>query len=178
MMGDYADPSAFSPEEGKSHNSGDESQRENVRADDNGNNYGNSNNNEDVNTTFNDNGEIDNINNNNTNADINSTANDYTNRTAGDHDNDEHEGGSSEHIQVKVRSPDGNEVFFKIKRKTKLEKLMSVYCTRLGQSMDAVRFLYDGDRVHGDNTPEQMNIEDGDVIDAMVQQTGGYAESC
>ncbi|ETW20046.1 hypothetical protein PFFVO_00947 [Plasmodium falciparum Vietnam Oak-Knoll (FVO)] len=35
------------------------------------------------------------------------------------------------------------------------------------------RFLYDGDRIHGDNTPEQLGIEDGDVIDAMVQQTGG-----
>ncbi|EUD68182.1 hypothetical protein C922_01200 [Plasmodium inui San Antonio 1] len=78
-----------------------------------------------------------------------------------------------EHIQVKVRSPDGAEVFFKIKRKTKLEKLMEVYCNRLGQSMEAVRFLYDGDRIHGDNTPDQLGIEDGDVIDAMVQQTGG-----
>ncbi|GAW81497.1 small ubiquitin-related modifier [Plasmodium gonderi] len=79
-----------------------------------------------------------------------------------------------EHIQVKVRSPDGAEVFFKIKRKTKLEKLMEVYCNRLGQSMEAVRFLYDGDRIHGENTPDQLGIEDGDVIDAMVQQTGGY----
>ncbi|KJP88824.1 hypothetical protein AK88_01514 [Plasmodium fragile] len=78
-----------------------------------------------------------------------------------------------EHIQVKVRSPDGAEVFFKIKRKTKLEKLMEVYCNRLGQSMEAVRFLYDGDRIHGENTPDQLGIEDGDVIDAMVQQTGG-----
>lgn len=178
MIGEYADPSAFSHEEGKSRNSGDESQRETERAGDNNNNY-NSNNNEDATTTFNDNGDTMNPNNNtNTNIDINTSTNEYSNRNAGDHDNDEHEGGSSEHIQVKVRSPDGNEVFFKIKRKTKLEKLMSVYCTRLGQSMDAVRFLYDGDRVHGDNTPEQMNIEDGDVIDAMVQQTGGYGESC
>ncbi|SCM23327.1 small ubiquitin-related modifier, putative [Plasmodium chabaudi chabaudi] len=78
-----------------------------------------------------------------------------------------------EHIQVKVRSPDGAEVFFKIKRKTKLEKLMEVYCNRLGQSIEAVRFLYDGDRIHGENTPDQLGIEDGDVIDAMVQQTGG-----
>ncbi|VWU51019.1 small ubiquitin-related modifier [Hepatocystis sp. ex Piliocolobus tephrosceles] len=79
----------------------------------------------------------------------------------------------SEHIQVKVRSPDGAEVFFKIKKQTKLEKLMEVYCSRLGQSSDAVRFLFDGDRIHGENTPDQLGIEDGDVIDAMVQQTGG-----
>ncbi|CCF72480.1 small ubiquitin-related modifier [Babesia microti strain RI] len=79
----------------------------------------------------------------------------------------------SEHIQLKVRSPDGSEVFFKIKKKTKLEKLMSAYCNRLGQSQDAVRFLFDGERLKGDKTPEEMGIEEGDIIDAMVQQTGG-----
>ncbi|ORM39830.1 Small ubiquitin-related modifier 1 [Babesia sp. Xinjiang] len=83
------------------------------------------------------------------------------------------ETGTSEHIQIKVRSPDGSEVYFKIKKKTKLEKLMSTYCTRLGQSPDAVRFLFDGDRIKGDATPEDLGIEHGDIIDAMVQQTGG-----
>ncbi|CDR93726.1 ubiquitin-like protein, putative [Babesia bigemina] len=80
----------------------------------------------------------------------------------------------SEHIQIKVRSPDGSEVYFKIKRKTKLEKLMTTYCSRLGQSPDAVRFLFDGDRIKGDATAEDLGIEDGDIIDAMVQQTGGH----
>lgn len=78
-----------------------------------------------------------------------------------------------EHLQLKVRSPDGGEVYFKIKRKTKLEKLMLAYCNRLGQATDAVRFLFDGERVHGDRSPEDIGLEDGDVIDAMVQQTGG-----
>lgn len=68
---------------------------------------------------------------------------------------------------------DGSEVYFKIKKKTKLEKLMQAYCNRLGQHMDAVRFLYDGERVKPEKTPLDMGIEDGDVIDAMVQQTGG-----
>ncbi|EDO06751.1 Ubiquitin-like pmt3/smt3 family protein [Babesia bovis T2Bo] len=80
---------------------------------------------------------------------------------------------NSEHIQIKVRSPDGSEVYFKIKKKAKLEKLMSTYCVRLGQSPDAVRFLFDGDRIKGDSTPEELGIEHGDIIDAMVQQTGG-----
>lgn len=42
-------------------------------------------------------------------------------------------GDGSGHIQLKVRSVDGNEVYFRIKRKTKMEKLMSTYCARLGQ---------------------------------------------
>ncbi|KAK1442209.1 small ubiquitin-related modifier I like protein [Babesia gibsoni] len=80
----------------------------------------------------------------------------------------------TEHIQIKVRSPDGSEVYFKIKKKTKLEKLMSTYCNRLGQSPDAVRFLFDGERIKGENTAEDLGIEHGDIIDAMVQQTGGF----
>lgn len=86
---------------------------------------------------------------------------------------EEREATAPEHIQIKVRSPDGSEVYFKIKKKTKLEKLMTTYCNRLGQSLDAVRFLFDGDRIRGECTPEELGIENGDIIDAMVQQTGG-----
>eukprot|EP00914_Ancora_sagittata_P032302 GHVO01065419.1.p1 GENE.GHVO01065419.1~~GHVO01065419.1.p1 ORF type:complete len:120 (-),score=15.60 GHVO01065419.1:364-723(-) len=78
------------------------------------------------------------------------------------------------HIQLRVRSPDGNEVFFKIKKKTQLRKLMSSYCSRLGQSPDAIRFLFDGERIRGELTPADMGIEDGDVVDALVQQVGGH----
>lgn len=81
--------------------------------------------------------------------------------------------GGNQHIQLKVRSVDDNVVYFRIKRKTKMEKLMSTYCARLGQSMDAVRFLYDGERIRGDHTPEELGMEDNDLIDAMVQQVGG-----
>lgn len=87
--------------------------------------------------------------------------------------NDNGNEAQDDHIQVKVRSADGNELVFKIRKKTKLEKLMGVYCERFGLSMDAVRFLFDGERIHGDHTPENLRIEDGEVIDAMVQQTGG-----
>ncbi|CEL93224.1 unnamed protein product [Vitrella brassicaformis CCMP3155] len=81
--------------------------------------------------------------------------------------------GGTEHLNLKVKSPDGQEVFFKIKRSTKLEKLMNAYCNRLGQSQEGVRFLFDGERVHPHQTPEELGLEDGDVIDAMVQQVGG-----
>ena len=37
---------------------------------------------------------------------------------------------SAEHITLKVKSQDGNEIFFKIKRATQLKKLMDAYCAR------------------------------------------------
>jgi small ubiquitin-related modifier len=36
-----------------------------------------------------------------------------------------------------------------------------------------VRFLYDGEKVKDDDTSEKLNLENGDIIDAMVEQTGG-----
>jgi len=72
-----------------------------------------------------------------------------------------------------VVDQEGSEVYFKIKRSTPLRKLMEAYCQRQAKSLDSIRFLYDGQRVQADSTPEQMDMEDNDIIDAVLQQTGG-----
>lgn len=54
---------------------------------------------------------------------------------------------SAEHITLKVKSQDGNEIFFKIKRATQLKKLMDAYCARQAISPNTVRFLFDGERL-------------------------------
>ena len=67
---------------------------------------------------------------------------------------------------------DGTEVFFKCKKTTKLEKLMDAYCQRQGVNVHSIRFLFDGNRINGRQTPEDLEMEDGDIIDAMVEQMG------
>ncbi|KAH3761044.1 E3 ubiquitin-protein ligase parkin [Pelomyxa schiedti] len=79
----------------------------------------------------------------------------------------------SEHINLKVVAQDGTEVFFKIKKNTQLKKLMDAYCQRQAISPHAIRFLYDGERLQPDRTPAQLGLEDNDIIDAMLTQTGG-----
>ncbi|KAI8879065.1 ubiquitin-like protein, partial [Backusella circina FSU 941] len=81
--------------------------------------------------------------------------------------------GAVEHINIKVVSNDTNEVFFKIKRSTQLRKLMDAYCERQGKSTTSVRFLYDGARVLPHNTPDELEMDDGDTIDVMIEQIGG-----
>ena len=66
-------------------------------------------------------------------------------------------GGGTEHLNIKV-TDNNNEVFFKIKRTTKLEKLMSAFCDRQGKSMTAVRFLFDGTRVQPTDTPDNVRL--------------------
>ena len=39
--------------------------------------------------------------------------------------------------------------------------------------MNSVRFLFDGNRVSANQTPADLEMEDGDVIDVMVEQQGG-----
>ncbi|CAO3691042.1 unnamed protein product [Rhizopus stolonifer] len=80
---------------------------------------------------------------------------------------------SAEHINLKVVGSDKNEVFFKIKRSTQLRKLMDAYCERQGKTPGSVRFLYDGLRVKDNNTPNELDMDDGDSIDVMVEQIGG-----
>lgn len=130
---------------------------------------------------------------------------------------------------------DGNEIFFKCKMTTPLQKLMQAFCNRQGVALNSVRFLFDGQRLSANQTPQevrrhclaaaprerasthgfrpserpspsdagpiardtalarpllsptsrarhvcrallsQLEMEDGDVIDVMVEQQGGGA---
>nr|VDD17625.1 unnamed protein product [Brassica rapa] len=89
------------------------------------------------------------------------------------------------HINLKVKGQvasivsclfsDGNEVFFKIKRSTQLKKLMNAYCDRQSVDLNAIAFLFDGRRLRAEQTPDELDMEDGDEIDAMLHQTGGVA---
>lgn len=76
--------------------------------------------------------------------------------------------------RINLKVSDGSaEIFFKIKRTTPMRRLMEAFCKRQGKSMDTLRFLIDGARVGLDNTPDDLDLEDGDVIEAHREQVGG-----
>ncbi|XP_076917363.1 small ubiquitin-related modifier 1-like [Bidens hawaiensis] len=83
--------------------------------------------------------------------------------------------GDGVHINLKVKGQDGNEVFFRIKRSTQLKKLMNAYCDRQSVELNSIAFLFDGRRLRGEQTPDELEMEEGDEIDAMLHQTGGTA---
>ncbi|KAL3636980.1 Small ubiquitin-related modifier 2 [Castilleja foliolosa] len=80
---------------------------------------------------------------------------------------------SAAHINLKVKDQDGNEVFFRIKRNTQLKKLMNAYCDRQSVEFNSIAFLFDGRRLRAEQSPDELEMEDGDEIDAMLHQTGG-----
>ncbi|CCW60221.1 unnamed protein product [Phytomonas sp. EM1] len=76
-------------------------------------------------------------------------------------------------ISLKVVNADGAEMFFKIKRGTQLRKLFDAYCNRQSISRNSIRFLFEGMVIDDMNTPDSLKMTDDDIIDAMVEQTGG-----
>jgi hypothetical protein len=62
----------------------------------------------------------------------------------------------TEAINLKVVTQDGNEIFFKCKMTTPLNKLMNAFCTRQGIAMNSVRFLFDGQRLTPNTTPKEV----------------------
>merc|ERR1712205_1225 len=83
------------------------------------------------------------------------------------------EDAAAAHIQLKVKDQQGSEVQFKIKKSTPLRKLMDAYCSRLGLQASQVRFMVDGERIAPDDTAEKLGLEDEDLIDVAMEQTGG-----
>ncbi|KAI0065121.1 small ubiquitin-like modifier, partial [Artomyces pyxidatus] len=80
------------------------------------------------------------------------------------------EEGPNAPINVKVVSAQGEEVFFKIKRNTKLSKLQGAYANKVGKDVASIRFLYDGARINDEDTPASLDMEDNDTIDVMVER--------
>ncbi|TGZ83576.1 ubiquitin-like protein [Ascodesmis nigricans] len=78
----------------------------------------------------------------------------------------------AEHLNIKV-TDNNNEVFFKIKRSTQLKKLMDAFCERQGKSTSSVRFLFDGTRVQPGDTPDSLDMQDGDTLEVHQEQIGG-----
>lgn len=80
----------------------------------------------------------------------------------------------SDTITLRVKEQTGDEMFFKVKKTTKMSKIFDAYASRKGVTASTLRFLYDGERVLPDNTPKMLELEDNDQIDVMLDMVGGY----
>ena len=83
---------------------------------------------------------------------------------------------ASHEINVKVKDQKGSAVCFKMKTTIKLKKLMETYCARNGFPQNSIRFLYEGEEIRENDTPQALNMEDGDLIETMIAQRGGAGQ--
>jgi small ubiquitin-related modifier len=76
-------------------------------------------------------------------------------------------------ITLRVRDQHGDEMFFKVKKETKLSKLMDAYASRKGINAGSLRFTLDGQRIQKEDTPKMLEMEEDDQIDVMLETIGG-----
>ncbi|KAL6284785.1 hypothetical protein ACE6H2_015714 [Prunus campanulata] len=82
-------------------------------------------------------------------------------------------------VNLKIQfNKDGVQTFFRIKRTTKLQKLMEAFCKNRSLDPKSIEFTFDSVRLEKNKTPEQLlnfvqlGMEDGDLIDALVSGDG------
>ncbi|CAG7854780.1 SubName: Full=Uncharacterized protein {ECO:0000313/EMBL:CCA73226.1} [Serendipita indica DSM 11827] len=76
-------------------------------------------------------------------------------------------------INLSVTSPNGQTIKFAVKPTNTFEKLFKASAERFGVELNLVRFLYDGERLRPEQTPQDFDMTDDDQIDMQLQQTGG-----
>jgi len=64
------------------------------------------------------------------------------------------------------------DVFFKLKKSTRMGIIKSVYAESRGVSIDAFTFMFDGSRIHDMCTPMSLEMEDNDVINSTFTIEG------
>jgi small ubiquitin-related modifier len=76
-------------------------------------------------------------------------------------------------VLITVRGQDGNAMKFKVKPNTTISKVMDAYCSSNGLNQTSVRFLFDGMRLNREQTVKSLGLQNEDVIDVVLEQTGG-----
>merc|ERR1711939_1302296 len=53
------------------------------------------------------------------------------------------------------------------------QKLVDAFCERQGKAPNSVRFLFDGSRVQPTDSPDTLDMADGDTLEVHQEQIGG-----
>jgi hypothetical protein len=57
------------------------------------------------------------------------------------------------------------------------EKIISAFCQKKSVDPAQVRFVFDGNRINAQSTPDDEGMVEGDTIDAFLEQIGGGSSS-
>ena len=57
-----------------------------------------------------------------------------------------------------VRDKNGEQCMFKMKKISKLEKMMNAWCLKINKDRSATKFVYDGNQLHHHQTPQEVGI--------------------
>lgn len=71
---------------------------------------------------------------------------------------------------LNVADQEGGLVSFRIKPTTRFEKVFEAYANKRNLCPSITTFCFDGARVSGNFSAAQLGMEDGDILDCVLQQ--------
>ncbi|GBC06776.1 hypothetical protein RclHR1_07030006 [Rhizophagus clarus] len=71
------------------------------------------------------------------------------------------------HINLRLRDYNNNEIVYRTKRTVPLKQLKEAYSKRNGPMIHAKKFIFDGLNIRDDDTPDSLEMEEGDSIHVM-----------
>ncbi|KAH8056346.1 hypothetical protein JL722_7654 [Aureococcus anophagefferens] len=77
-------------------------------------------------------------------------------------------------LMIRVRDVTGEYEAFKLMPTTPLVELFDTYARLKRANVTSLRFLFDGQRVRGDRTPEDIGMEDGDFSTACASRSQSH----
>ena len=75
----------------------------------------------------------------------------------------------SDNITVRIKDQTREETYYKVRYNTKMRTIFRIHAQRKG--VESLRFLLNGDKLYGYETPFDLELDDGDQIDCMLDQT-------
>jgi len=83
----------------------------------------------------------------------------------------------TEHLIVYKKSGQGK-MEFQVKKSTKFSKVANSFITAKRVDPNFIRFFFDGNRINEnrmDTTLGELGLQEGDLIDCVLEQTGGFS---
>ena len=81
--------------------------------------------------------------------------------------------GASKHLTISIKDPQGEAIQFRVKKETSFEKIFGAFEKQKGVGPQTYSYFFDGNRLARTGTVKFHEMEDGDQIDAQLEQTGG-----
>jgi hypothetical protein len=82
---------------------------------------------------------------------------------------------SEDKIEITIKShSDMPELKFKTKATHAFARMFEIYHKRSSAEPGTIRFIFDGQRIGASQTPKDLDMQNEDIIDAVIQQVGGY----
>eukprot|EP00117_Sycon_ciliatum_P017547 scpid105459/ scgid16497/ len=79
-------------------------------------------------------------------------------------------------VNIKILAPNGDKVSFRIKRTLKFAEVQQLFCKKQGYSSNVLRLHFAGDRLHGSQCLNDLELDEDDDPDNIEMELFPYSD--